>query len=371
MNANNSIGIENRNSNRKINFFVFRIVFIIPFILLFFISNANFMGLYLVFPIFFSCICLLAFNRIPFINGRIFAIGIFFFLVLIFLLDSSTFLDSYSDYYIWPLLLLLSVPIVYFMSVEKENSLKDYIFCGVLFFLVGSMFFQDEDKITAIFGANILYRIALMFYGLIGFRLIKDRSILKFAIHSIVFLSLINMIDSRAGQILYLFMLLIFVLYLINPRLKNIVYPISSAIFLFSFADLQNIFSFLQNFGINLSIYNASESYRFFMIQELLSPNIVFDNNITIRDIFQIYGSYPHSIFVESFAYHGIVFGSLVFIMMSYLLFKLINKVEHLYLLGFVAGPLFSGDMRDNFHVFIIAFFFVFVENNKKRRLID
>jgi hypothetical protein len=102
------------------------------------------------------------------------------------------------------------------------------------------------------------------------------------------------------------------------------------------------------------------------MVQELMSPKIVFDNNITIGDIFQIYGSYPHSILVESFAYNGIVFGSLVFIMMSYLLFKLINKVEYLYLLGLVAGPLFSGDMRDNFHVFIIAFFFVFVENNKK-----
>ncbi|WP_337658942.1 hypothetical protein [Sphingorhabdus sp. Alg231-15] len=335
-------------------------IMIMPFMLLFFATNSIAAGIYVAFPLSLSCHIILAAVgqvRAKF-GGPLLAILAFGLVIL--LLDESTFVASYDDYYIWPLLMLVSWPLLYFLREADNQPLGNYVITGTLMFAGLYPFFQNENQVTALFGANVLYRIVLLWYGLIAWGCIKQRHWAGFIVISGIAFWLINVVDSRAGQILYLAMLGIFLTNIFAPKLRSLILPVSTIILVVSVSNLQQVFTLLGELGINLSISNASESFRLLMIRDLMSPRIIFGDNYTIADLYTIFGSYPHSILVEAFAYHGIGFGTFITVVMVYCLTKIISQPNNLYLLGIVAGPLFSGDMRDNFPILIVAFHFAF-----------
>ncbi|WP_422345142.1 hypothetical protein [Parasphingorhabdus sp.] len=342
-------------------------VLMLPFMLLFFATNSIVAGLYVVFPISLACHIILASAGEFRAKSGAPLLALLAFGLVILLLDRSTFVASYDDYYIWPILMFVSWPLLFFMREAENLPLGNHVISGGLIFAGLAPFFQNENQITALFGANILYRIALLWFGLIAWGCIEKRYWSGFILISAITFWLVIIIDSRAGQLLYAGMLGIFLLNIFVPKLRSFVVPVSIIIALLSIINLQQVFTLLGELGINLSIYNASEAFRLLMIQELMSPRIIFSENYTISDLYTIYGSYPHSILVEAFAYHGPGFGVFMTIVMIYLLAKIIGQPKYLYLLGIVAGPLFSGDMRDNFPILIAAFYFAFMAFRDRR----
>jgi len=335
------------------------------FIALFFSTNSQILSVYLVFL--FS---ILSLSVIFFVNPSFkkinFAFVAFLIIAIAITQRKSVYLSSYDDYYIWPFLLISACPVIYYlMKVHKYSYITISAQIFTVFFIL-SLFYTETPIISALFGANILYRINLFFYGLIIINTVfKQKKPVHFLIWTSFFYFNSLMIDSRAGMVIFIFMVLVAVSGLLFPK-KNMYFRyIGSFLVIYIIQDLQEFFYYLSYLGINLSIYNASEAYRLEQWGNLMNYDVILYQKYTVEHLYYQFMGYPHSIIVESLAYGGIYSGLIMIPIVIYTTYVTMFDNEYIHFTGIVIGIHFSGDMRDNYVIVLIFIAIILIKRKK------
>lgn len=247
---------------------------------------------------------------------------------------------SYNfDYEQYLILTFCFTPLLFFFKTIENLKYKYLIFLFFAYIFLNLFFLnRSGTELHSLNGPNILYRQILFFYALILI-FAKD----KYFIFSILTLSIILLIGSRAGLLIYLFIFLLFYKKnnLFSLNIKFLFFLILIFIFLYLFFDL--------------IILSGVNNFNYANRLEIIEISMYFYNNPS--SYYALAGMYPHNIFLEFLihaGFFGLIFSLIIFYFYIKLYFK--NFKYFLVLSPFIIGSMFSGDIFDNINlIFLLA----------------
>jgi O-antigen ligase len=373
------------------------LIFPVLFFVLMFVGNAQINGNDLFHFVFFPAVLLLLilFVALKKINLKssciVFTVSMFF--VAIFALNLLngifTLREGNYQYYYWPIqaLTLFMFLIVLISSFNFEKS-----WFGIAFLLLFSFFsiptiidfILYSDRVTFIFGPNVLYKVlaVLAIFSLFYFR--KEKLISLVVVLLLGFSILAT--GSRTG-LLVIFLVLLYYLdvlgYLSFKRIFLLIVIMVLILVIGSVVSESRLFLFDTD--------TASVSVRFIPWNILLNNpyDFIFGLGLSPQEWARLYGvrpgpedlalgseglQYPHNIFLELIFYYGFI-GFLIslFLLISVmLLIKDIFKIpqhEKLFVYVFFTlfiAAFFSGDLKDNYALFGILFIVLWMRAIRK-----
>jgi hypothetical protein len=348
---------------------------------LFFSGDASFFGLkifffsLIIFALLFNTDCLC---KVKFGYYNLIVFLIFFMLIYVLIYKLSHF-DL--GYYIWPFQVVVSfcmLSYVYVLLEKQFNNSSLYVglyyssIMLILFFTFGSLLFSESGRSDFIFGPNIHYRLSSFLYVLLLFTLVKlDKGRLAFLFVTLIFAIYVLSTGSRAALVVMPIMLLALA-HAINGKLsiKALYIALLLVFFLvvlgitFDISLAERLLNF--DFENNNSLYlRLRPWYSFF--NDL--TGYIFSFGISYNDFYSDFGDpqfpYPHNIFLELIFFFGIFGGVISFFIIKEVVVSFIKlfsldfsdfEVPIVYfLLIFLVGASFSGDLTDNFTLISLA----------------
>jgi hypothetical protein len=240
------------------------------------------------------------------------------------------------------------------INIDLDDVDSSFLFLLLVFlvFLVLTANFEN-GRLTGVFGPNMLYRFFAV--GMFLFFLFSKLSFYKVS----SFFSMVAMLMTGSATVNVYLSLLIY------NFLKNGRYFILTIFFLLPFIFYFG--AFLERLTIvqrviykleNLESIDRFLGWRYIMeTSDFVGTNNFYDYYVIWSEGFM----YPHNIFVETIAYYG-VFGWILVMSCIFSVWLFFSQkrtaISYIFMVVFIAS-LFSGDLSDNYAVYVLSFYFV------------
>ena len=261
---------------------------------------------------------------------------------------------------LWTFKLLVGVMVAPFLSfVEFRNWFLAFLTIFTLC-LLPFAYFDDQGRLYAIFGPNTLYKIGAFGAALGVFLGRAAAGYERMCCYTLAcFFTYFTLMTGSAGGVL---LLIIFSAILFRFRDVVFLSIILAFSLIYSFYAFDGSVESVTSFSrIAYKIVTATDSPRFIGWSELLSESdmLKFHTSDYFKYLWTERYYYPHNIFVELFAYYGVIgllANAILVVMMSRIVVD--RSIEYplkAIVISFFVGALFSGDLTDNFVVFPLA----------------
>ena len=281
-----------------------------------------------------------------------------FFLVILFIIVSVRIpyinvWQGYKVYYdIWP---IKAIALLFMVASTRElkwpmgNTLIFSILC-IYLLLLGNV--ADNVRLVSLFGPNMLYRIFNILVAVSVLNLIIDyRNPAKWWLLGTTGLGLYGAIlTGSSGALAVIAIIATIVLFKLS---KLLFFSTMIVITIWGSTLLANILTAFQMpiLGrLNYKIENFEDAHRFIALTEILTnPFSLYGYSTSDFN----FADYPHNIFLELYAYYGLIGLAVSGVILIGLIKALPNLLEGhilpIVLLIIIIGSLFSGDLSDNY----------------------
>jgi hypothetical protein len=258
-------------------------------------------------------------NNIKFYECLIF--GIFFWGILVFILNFLFKINSFESYLVLSIILILSIPFIYYL---KKIDFKILFIVVLLFFFFFQIEFGYDSGLYHLQHQNLIREEKIIF-GISNInKYLGHSSIIEYISAPLWFLFPIYLIN------LQLIFLLVFILYFFERRKEPLILYISVCLLITSSFWIRHIPLKIGHVDLSLGVM--------FIITFLTSIEILFNKNLDAKNLFTKFTYF--SIFTFMIKSSGVI---IFFNYISVFIFFLLNKNLRIKDLNFLYFPIFIG----------------------------